>query len=86
MQDICRILHIHCIFIAYQAAGLHIAPGSGYGCGVPDPRDDSPARGKDAETSTEEASEAPETPRTDAAGHRTVDRSDADTGPRERWG
>jgi len=86
MQDICRILHIHCIFIAYQAAGLHIAPSSGYGCRVPDPRDDSPDRGEDAETSTEETSEAPETPRTDAAGHRTVDRSDADTGPRGRWG
>ena len=86
MQDICRILHTFCILTAYQAAGLHIAPGPGYGCRVPDPRDDSPARGEDAETSTEETSETPETPRTDAAGHRTVDRSDAATGPRRRWG
>ena len=86
MQDICRILHTFCIFTAYQAAGLHIAPGPGYGCRVPDPRDDSPDRGEDAETSTEEAPTPPETPRTDAAGHRTVDRSDAATGPRRRWG
>ncbi len=65
---------------------MHIAPGLGYGCRVPDPRDDSPDRGDEAETSTEETSETPETPRTDAAGHRVVERGDAVTGPRRRWG
>lgn len=53
---------------------------------MPDPRDDSPDRGDEAETSTEETSETPETPRTDAAGHRVVERGDAVTGPRRRWG
>ncbi len=51
-----------------------------------DPRDDSPDRGEDAETSTEEAPTPPETPRTDAEGHRVVDREDAVTAPRRRWG
>ena len=86
MQDICIIVHIFCIFTAYRAVGLHIAPGPGYGCRVPNPRDDSPDRGEDAETSTEEAPTPPETPRTDAKGHRVVERGDAVTGPRRRWG
>ncbi len=51
-----------------------------------DPRDDSPDRGEGVETSTEEAPTPPETPRTDAEGHRVVERVDADTAPRRRWG